>query len=120
MVERPKKGFNIPIAEWLKGPLRSWAADLLSGERLRREGFLDEKFVGGKWTEHLEGRRDWGLPLWHILMFQAWLAEQQPKRQLLEEVFEDRTPLSESVRLQTANHANLISANPENARRAMQ
>ena len=76
LVERPKKGFGVPIATWLRGPLRPWADALLSGTRLRREGFFDDKTVSRKWDEHLAGKRDWGQALWHILMFQAWLEQQ--------------------------------------------
>jgi asparagine synthase (glutamine-hydrolysing) len=77
LVDRPKQGFAVPIAEWLRGPLRPWAEALLSGSRLRQEGFFDEQTVSQKWREHLTGRRDWGVPLWHVLTFQAWLEEEK-------------------------------------------
>jgi asparagine synthase (glutamine-hydrolysing) len=76
LVERPKQGFGVPIAAWLRGPLRPWAEALLSGARLREEGFFDEKIVSQRWGEHLAGMRDWGQALWPILMFQAWLEQQ--------------------------------------------
>ncbi len=78
LVERPKKGFNVPLAEWLRGPLRLWAEQLLSRRRLSQEGFLDEQIVREKWAEHLSGRRDWSPALWHVLMFEAWLEQQRP------------------------------------------
>ena len=77
LVERPKKGFAVPLAAWLRGPLRSWAEALLSESRLRREGFLNEKTVGRRWQEHLAEQRDWGQALWHVLMFEAWLEQQR-------------------------------------------
>lgn len=72
LIERPKIGFGIPIGEWLRGPLRSWAEDLLSEENLRRDGLIDHAPVRQAWAEHLSGRRDWAQRLWIILMLMAW------------------------------------------------
>jgi asparagine synthase (glutamine-hydrolysing) len=73
MVERPKMGFDPPIAAWLRGPLRPWASELLSPGRLRREGYLQAGPVTRCWDEHVSGARNWDYRLWSILMFQAWL-----------------------------------------------
>jgi asparagine synthase (glutamine-hydrolysing) len=72
LVERPKMGFGVPIDSWLKGPLREWAADLLSPERLRRDGLFDEPSVTEKWHEHQQGSRNWQYLLWDVLIYQAW------------------------------------------------
>jgi asparagine synthase (glutamine-hydrolysing) len=74
LIERPKSGFAIPIGQWLRGPLRSWAEDLLSEEALRRDGLIDPAPVRLAWTEHLSGLRDRTNELWIVLMLLAWRA----------------------------------------------
>jgi asparagine synthase (glutamine-hydrolysing) len=77
LIERPKMGFAIPISEWLAGPLRDWAEELLDATRLKREGFLDADAVRELWEAHCAGRIQAHKPLWNILMFQAWWDAQQ-------------------------------------------
>ena len=69
LIERPKMGFGAPIGQWLQGPLREWAENLLAEDRLRREGYLIPKAVRCLWTEHLNGRCNHEYVLWNILMF---------------------------------------------------
>lgn len=76
LVERPKMGFGIPIHAWLRGPLREWAESLLQPQQLREQGYFDEALVQRCWREHQSGSRNWQYHLWPILMFQAWLHEQ--------------------------------------------
>jgi len=74
---RSKMGFGVPIDAWLRGPLREWADGLLNASRLRQEGYLRPEVIQRKWGEHLSGRRNWQYQLWSILMFQAWLENNQ-------------------------------------------
>jgi asparagine synthase (glutamine-hydrolysing) len=77
LVDRPKAGFGIPVGEWIKGPLRPWAEDLLEPGVMRAEGWFNPEVVRRRWQDHLSGRRDSTVALWAILMFQAWLREQR-------------------------------------------
>ncbi len=77
LVDRPKMGFEVPLGRWLRGSLRDWADDLLSEERLRRQGWLNAALVAGCWREHRSGAKNWQNEVWHALMFQAWLERYQ-------------------------------------------
>jgi len=73
LVNKPKMGFAVPLAEWLRGPLKDWAEPMLDEKRLHEEGFFNVEFVRNKWFEHLNFKRNWDHQLWNVLMFQAWL-----------------------------------------------
>jgi len=75
LIERPKAGFAVPVGQWIRGPLREWASDLLDEKRIQREGYFNPKLVKELWEQHLSGRHDWTPRLWAILMFQAWMDE---------------------------------------------
>lgn len=76
LIERPKKGFSIPLGEWLRGPLREWAHSLLDERLLEQQGYFYPKPIKKLWAQHLAGKADRSRQLWSILMFQAWLQEQ--------------------------------------------
>jgi asparagine synthase (glutamine-hydrolysing) len=73
MMTRPKKGFSVPVKKWLKEPeLRSWAEDLLSGERIAKQGLLDPDVVKKIWDDYIT-KDVWRPAIWYLLMFEAWL-----------------------------------------------
>jgi len=84
LFERPKSGFSIPLAAWLRHELRDWAEDLLDERALREQGFLDPQPVRQLWTEHLSGKFDRQAYLWNVLVFQGWLRHAQQAQQTTE------------------------------------
>ena len=84
LLDRPKKGFSLPIEEWLRGPLRDWAEELLGESRLRGEGYFQPAIVRKVWKDHLSGQRDLRHQVWALLMFQSWLGDRgKPKPQAI-------------------------------------
>ncbi len=73
LVNRPKKGFSLPIGTWLRGPLREWGEELLDTQFLNDGGYFASPLIRRKWEEHLAGKHNWSKQLWPVLMFQAWL-----------------------------------------------
>lgn len=74
LYERPKMGFGVPVNEWLRGSLKSWAGDLLSPERIRAQGILNPDLIQTAWDNHQKGIvvDANATQLWSVLMFQAW------------------------------------------------
>ncbi|MBE5822934.1 MAG: asparagine synthase (glutamine-hydrolyzing) [Butyrivibrio sp.] len=76
MMERPKKGFSIPISKWLlDSDLRQWAEGLLDRDKIRQQGILDADVVHKIWTDFTT-RGIYRVQIWYILMFQQWYEEE--------------------------------------------
>lgn len=76
MFDRPKSGFAIPVGEWIRGPMRDWAEDLLDPRYLRDQGYFDAAKVRLRWDAHQSGRADFTQSIWTVLMFHSWLRAQ--------------------------------------------
>ena len=72
LTDRPKKGFGIPLNDWLRGPLRDWAENLLSEKKLKNEGFFNPKLIRNKWEDYISNKNESHYDLWNVLMFQSW------------------------------------------------
>ncbi len=73
LIDRPKQGFGVPIGDWLKGPLQSWANDLLDPVFLKKQGYFNPQLIEKKWLAHQSGQSNEQYCLWNLLMFQCWL-----------------------------------------------
>ena len=72
LIDRPKRGFSVPIKEWLVGPLRDMVEDLISEQTLEQQGVFDARAVREAWQQHLYGWANHSELLWAVLMFQVW------------------------------------------------
>ena len=73
LLDRPKKGFSVPVKKWLlSSALRPFAEDLLQPDKIRRQGYLDADLVSRLWSDLTE-RGIYRPQIWYILMFQNWL-----------------------------------------------
>jgi asparagine synthase (glutamine-hydrolysing) len=75
LFERPKQGFGVPVADWLRHELRDWCETLLTSQSLEASGLLKADAIRRTWKEHRDGARNWDTRLWAVLMFQAWLLD---------------------------------------------
>jgi asparagine synthase (glutamine-hydrolysing) len=73
LLDRRKAGFAVPLAAWLRGPLKEWASDMLAPAEMRRDGLLNADAVSKMWVAHRDGRQDHAHRVWSVLMLQAWL-----------------------------------------------
>jgi len=78
VIKRPKKGFGVPIAKWIKGPLKELFRDLLSSERIKREGFLNPEYVTTLLEDHLRNKKDNRKQLWTLLVWELWVDRYHP------------------------------------------
>ena len=78
VIQRKKKGFGVPIAKWVKGPLRDLFEDLLSPDHIKGEGFLNPAYVTTLLQDHLLNRKDNRKQLWTLLVWELWVNRYHP------------------------------------------
>ena len=78
VIQRKKKGFGVPIAKWVKGPLRELFGDLLSPDRIKQEGFLNPEYVTSLLQDHLLNKKDNRKQLWTLLVWELWVNRYHP------------------------------------------
>jgi len=77
LIERPKMGFSVPIGSWLKGPLKSWAEDLINSNSSKSiEGLALQK-IQHIWHQHLNGSHDHSNQLWAVCMWLTWIRNKE-------------------------------------------
>tara|TARA_B100000963_G_scaffold137846_1_gene119939 strand:+ start:17190 stop:19091 length:1902 start_codon:yes stop_codon:yes gene_type:complete len=79
LTERPKMGFGIPLATWLRGPLRDWAESLINPVTISTYGVFNEKIITLKWNQFLKGDDRLTHPIWLILTYQSWIINHKIK-----------------------------------------
>ena len=72
ILDRPKKGFGIPVGQWIRAELREEIADVLSPRRIEQGGLFSAPYVRRLLDEHLAGRRNHRKPIWTLFMFEKW------------------------------------------------
>ncbi len=72
VLDRPKQGFRVPLPEWLRGPLASWAKSQIFESPLAERGFFNHQYVNEMWRRHLAGVQDHSFDLWCLVNLGAW------------------------------------------------
>jgi asparagine synthase (glutamine-hydrolysing) len=72
IIDRPKMGFSIPIAKWLRHELKEWAESFLNNQYIEQQNIFHASTIQTIWNQHLSGRYDHSHKLWALLMFQSW------------------------------------------------
>jgi asparagine synthase (glutamine-hydrolysing) len=72
-IDRPKKGFSVPLGDWLRTDLFEWGSDLLNDSNLCDLGLLDPALINQRWEQHQTGSHNWQHALWNWMMVESWL-----------------------------------------------
>jgi asparagine synthase (glutamine-hydrolysing) len=73
VIHKPKQGFSIPMKQWLKGPIKNMMTDMLSHERLKRQGIFNAAYIEKMMKDHLDNRMNNSHQIWSMMLFQLWM-----------------------------------------------
>lgn len=82
IIDRPKKGFSVPLSDWLRGPLREWAETLLNSKKIEREEILQAEPIRNTWKNFCAGKNGQQALIWDVLVFQSWLSSERAKNSI--------------------------------------
>lgn len=72
IANRPKKGFGIPVARWIKAELKELVLDMFSPTKIKKEGYFCPQYIESLLTDHFKGRKDNRKLIWTLLVFELW------------------------------------------------
>lgn len=75
LLDRPKMGFAIPIEDWMLNELRDQVQEALSTDKIKAQGIFNPQAVGQIRDQFFAGKKELGLKVWYLFMFQTWYAE---------------------------------------------
>ena len=72
LLDRPKKGFSVPMRQWIREDLNDWVSELINKKSLSQHNYLDSSEIMNVYKEHMSGERNWQSQLWAVIIFQSW------------------------------------------------
>ncbi|MCP4649409.1 MAG: asparagine synthase (glutamine-hydrolyzing) [PVC group bacterium] len=75
IIQRPKAGFGIPMADWFRGELKDYMQDILLSSKAVKDGYFEQNYINSIIDEHMSKKTDNGYKLWSLLMFELWLTQ---------------------------------------------
>ena len=70
--KQSKKGFSIPVAQWLRGSMKDFSSELLFDGNMKARGIFNMKFVDKGWRRHQTGKEDMGKKMWALIRVEIW------------------------------------------------
>ncbi len=75
IIDRRKHGFAVPIGEWFKKELKTYATEVFQDRKTAQRGYFDIEYIQSLLDEHQNGIQDYSPQLWTLLIFELWCRE---------------------------------------------